>query len=121
MTTKVTLKTKMPEVRLPEPNGSVCPLSQSTVPRYSKNMENEFYNAAEHALANFLGTDDIDQDVIELVGDCAYQAVQVLPDWDYFGNLLEKASTYVRADMDELEMQDFVGELEEQLEVYGLL
>lgn len=81
----------------------------------------EYYNAAEHALANFLGVDEIDTDVVELVGDCCYQAVQQLPNWTYFGNLLEKASTYVRADMNELELQDFVGELEEQLEAYGLL
>ena len=112
---------KIDKVRLPEPTGSVHPLSRRADSRYSKNMENDFYNAAEHALANFLGTDDIDQDVIELVGDCAYQAVQVLPNWTYFHDLLEKASTYVRADMDELEMQDFVGELEEQLEAYDLL
>lgn len=83
--------------------------------------ENNFYNAAEHALANFLGTDDLDQDMIELVGDCCYQAVQVLPNWTYFNNLLEKASTYVQADMDEDTMQDFVGELEEQMEYYGCL
>lgn len=84
-------------------------------------MENEFYNAAEHALANFLGTDDIDQDVVEMVGDCAYQAVQVLPDWNYFTSLLEKSSTYVRADMSLEELHDYVAELEEQLEAYGLL
>jgi hypothetical protein len=81
----------------------------------------EYYNAAEHALANFLGTDDLDQDMIEVVGDCAYEAVQKLPNWEYFSDLLEKASTYVRADMNELELQDFVGELEEQLEAYELM
>jgi hypothetical protein len=81
----------------------------------------EYYNAAEHALANFLGTDDLDQDMIEVVGDCAYEAVQKLPNWEYFSDLLEKASTYVRTDMNELELQDFVGELEEQLEAYELM
>jgi hypothetical protein len=81
----------------------------------------EYYNAAEHALANFLGTDDIDQDVIELVGDCAYQAVQVLPDWNYFNSILEKSSTYVRADMSLEELSDYVAELEDQLEAYELL
>jgi hypothetical protein len=81
----------------------------------------EYYNAAEHALANFLGTDDLDQDMIEVVGDCAYEAVQKLPNWEYFSDLLEKASTYVRTDMNDLELQDFVGELEEQLEAYELL
>jgi len=80
-----------------------------------------YYDVAEHSLANFLGTDDLDQDMIELVGDCARQAVAALPNWSYFTNLLEKSASYVRCDMDELEMQDYVGELEEQLEAYGLL
>ena len=82
---------------------------------------NAYYDAAEHALANFLGTDDLDQGMIELVGDCARQAVAALPDWTHFGNLLEKASTYVQVDMDEDEMDDFTGELEAQLENYKLL
>ena len=80
-----------------------------------------YYDSAEHALANFLGTDDLDQDMINLVADCCQQAVEVLPDWDYFNDLLEKSSTYVQADMDELQMADYVGELEAQLGDYGLL
>jgi hypothetical protein len=80
-----------------------------------------FYNAAEHALANFLGTDDFEQDTVNLVADCCQQAVEVLPDWDYFNDLLEKSSTYVQTDMDELQMADYVGELEAQLGDYGLL
>jgi hypothetical protein len=77
--------------------------------------------AAEDALANYLGTDDLDQDIIELVADCCRSAVSVLPNWTYFTNLLEKASTYVEVDMDEDTMQDFTGELEAQLENWGLL
>jgi hypothetical protein len=77
--------------------------------------------AVEHALANYLGTDDLNEATIELVADCARQAVAALPNWTYFQNLLEKASTYVQVDMDEDEMQDFTGELETQLEDYGLL
>ena len=84
-------------------------------------MENDFYNAAEHALANFLGTDDLDQDMIEMVGDCCYQAVAALPNCTYFQNLLEKSSSYVQADMDEDTLNDYVAELEEQLEAYELL
>ena len=80
-----------------------------------------YYDAAEHALANFLGTDDLDQDMIELVADCARQAIAALPDWSYFTNLLEKSSSYVQTDLDEGELRDYVGELEEQLEAYGLL
>ena len=80
-----------------------------------------FYEAAEHALANYLGTDDIDQTIINLVADCCVQAVDALPNWSYFENLLEKSSTYVLTDMDELELQDYVGELAQQLEEYGLV
>ena len=80
-----------------------------------------FYEAAEHALANYLGTDDIDQDIINLVANCCVQAVDALPNWSYFENLLEKSSTYVLTDMDELELQDYVGELAQQLEEYGLV
>jgi hypothetical protein len=80
-----------------------------------------YLEAAEHALANHLGTDDLDQGMIELVADCARQAVAALPNWTYFGSLLEKASTYVQVDMDELEMADFTGELETQLEDYGII
>jgi hypothetical protein len=80
-----------------------------------------YYDAAEHALANFLGTDDLDQEVINLVADCARQAIAVLPNWSYFTNLLEKSSSYVQTDLDEGELRDYVGELEEQLEAYGLL
>ena len=86
-------------------------------------MENytTYYNATEHALANFLGTDDIDQNIINLVADCCVQAIEALPNWSYFNSLLEKSSTYVQCDLNELEMADYVGELEVQLEDYGLL
>ena len=86
-------------------------------------MENytTYYDAAEHSLANFLGTDDIDQNIINLVADCCVQAIAALPDWSYFNSLLEKSSTYVQCDLTELEMADYVGELEVQLEDYGLL
>ena len=80
-----------------------------------------YYNATEHALANFLGTDDIDQNIINLVADCCVQAIEALPNWSYFNSLLEKSSTYVQCDLNELEMADYVGELEVQLEDYGLL
>jgi hypothetical protein len=80
-----------------------------------------YLEVAENALANYLGTDDLDEAMIELVADCCRQAVAVLPDWTYFNDLLEKSSTYVQADLDELELADFVGELEEQLEEFGLV
>lgn len=81
----------------------------------------DYCDAAEHALANFLCTDDLDQDMIELVADCMRQAVAVLPNWTYFQDLLEKSSTYVMTDLDECELVDYVGELETQMEEYGLL
>ena len=80
-----------------------------------------YLSAAEDALANYLGTDELTDATVELVADCMRQAVSVLPNWSYFTNLLEKSSTYVQADLDELEMADYVGELETQMEEYGLL
>jgi hypothetical protein len=80
-----------------------------------------YYAAAEAALANYYQDDEIDQNIIELVADCMRQAIAALPNRSYFTNLLEKSASYVRCDMDELEMADYVGELEEQLEAYGLL
>jgi hypothetical protein len=86
-------------------------------------MENysTYYDATEHALANFLCTDDLSEDMINLVANCCVQAIAALPNWTYFNDLLEKSSSYVRCDMDELEMADYVGELEEQLGDYGLI
>lgn len=80
-----------------------------------------YLSAAEDALANYYQDEDIDQNIIELVADCCRQAVAVLPNWTYFHNLLEKSASYVEADMDEDTMQDFTGELESQLENWGLL
>lgn len=80
-----------------------------------------YLEVAENTLANYLGTDDLDEAMIELVADCCRQAVAVLPNWTYFNDLLEKSSTYVQADLDELELADYVGELEDQLGDYGLV
>ena len=80
-----------------------------------------YYAAAEAALANFLGTDYIDQDTINLVANCCVQAIEALPNASYFESLLEKSSSYVQADLNELELADYVGELKNQLEEYGLL
>ena len=80
-----------------------------------------YLEATEHALANFLCTDDLDENMISVVADCARQAVAVLPNWQYFNDILEKSSTYVQCDLDECELADYVGELETQLEDYGLI
>jgi len=80
-----------------------------------------YLEAAEHAIANYTGEDDLDEATIELVADCCRQAVAVLPNWNYFHSLLEKASTYVLVDMDEDELEQFTAELEEQLEDYGIV
>jgi hypothetical protein len=86
-------------------------------------MENypKYFFAAEDALANFLGDDDINQDMINLVANCCVDAVAALPNESYFESLLEKSSTYVQTDLNESEMQNYVDELETQLVTYGLL
>jgi hypothetical protein len=81
----------------------------------------DYYNAAESALVNYLGTDDIGQDMINLVANCCVDAVAALPNESYFESLLEKSATYVYADMSVLELQNYVDELETQLVTYGLL
>ena len=86
-----------------------------------ENTHDLYLAAAENALANYLGTDDLEEDTVELVADCMRQAVAVLPNWNYFTNLLEKSSTYVQCDLDEEELADYVGELESQMEDYGVL
>ncbi len=80
------------------------------------------YEAVEHAIANFTGSDDIDEAVVELVASLAAQAVEeaVAGRYGYAQDLIEKASTYVQTDLDELELQDWVGEMDTQLEEYGI-
>ena len=90
---------------------------------YLTNMSDytKYYYAAEDALANFLGTDDIDQDTINLVANCCVEAIAALPNETYYVALLEKSSSYVQCDLDELELANYVGELETQLVTYDLL
>ena len=81
----------------------------------------KYFFAAEDALTNFLGDDDINQDMINLVANCCVDAVAALPNESYFESLLEKSSSYVYADMSVWELQNYVNELETQLVTYGLL
>jgi hypothetical protein len=81
----------------------------------------ELCNAVEHALANFTGSDEpIDGDIVDLV------AMRIHEHWDKrgsysFDQILESTSTYVQCDLSHEELADYAGELEEQLEAYGLL
>ncbi len=77
------------------------------------------YDAVEHALANFLCTEDVNREVVELVAD------RIAEHWDSrynasFDTILESTSTYVQCDLDEVELNDYVGELETQLGDYEL-
>ena len=77
--------------------------------------------AVEHALANFTGSDEpVDGDIVDLVAN------RICEHWDNrysssFIDILESTSTYVQCDLSELELNDYAGELETQLEEYGLL
>ncbi len=81
-----------------------------------------YLDACEHAIANFTGSDDIDPDVVEMVADLARQAVDQAEqgNYTYAENLIEKASTYVQSDLDEQELVDWVGEVDTQLDEYGI-
>ena len=79
--------------------------------------------AVEHALANWLGEDPTDEQV-ELVTDRVLMGLRQLADgvsYGLFEAVLESSSTYVQTDLDELALADYVGELETQLEEYGIL
>jgi hypothetical protein len=82
-------------------------------------------SAVEHALANFLGTDDFDTDIVDLVAmriDEHLQKITESAAWaGYFDDILASTSTFVQADMDEDTLNDYVGELVEQLEEYGVV
>ena len=82
----------------------------------------DLYSAVEHAIANFSGDEEIDSDVVELVADLATQAIDeaTAGNYTYARDLAEKASIYVQADLDDLELNDWVCELDDQLEEYGL-
>ena len=73
--------------------------------------------AVEHALANFLGTDNLDETVIELVS----QRVAEHIDSPNLESFIESSSSYVQVDMDELTLNDYVGEMITQLEDYGVI
>jgi hypothetical protein len=78
------------------------------------------YDAVEHALANFLCTDDLDENMIELVAHRLGEHIENIES-PYFDDILASTSTYVQADLDEVELNDYIGELSTQLEDYGLL
>ena len=88
------------------------------------NQENHYgiyFDCAENALANYLGTDDLDQNMVELVTDCMRSAVEALPNWSYFTNILEKSSSYVQCDLDEDDLLQYTACLEDMMEEFGLL
>lgn len=81
-----------------------------------------YLKATEKAIANFTGDDDVDPVVVELVADLGRQAVEQAEagNYRYAIDLAEKASTFVQVDLTDLEMQDWVGELDAQYEEHGL-
>jgi hypothetical protein len=83
---------------------------------------NTYLEATEHAIANFTGEDEIDSGIVELVANLGMQAVSEAETGHYAHALMlvEKASTYVQTDLDELEMTDWIGELDTQYEDYGI-
>ena len=82
-------------------------------------------SAVEHSLGNFLGTDDFDQEIIELVAMRIDEHLQKMLDNPvlngYFDDVLASTSTFVQADMSEDELDSYVAELVDQLEEYGVV
>jgi hypothetical protein len=79
--------------------------------------------AVESALANYIGEDPT-ADQVELVADRVMSGIKALrddSDWSAFETMVESSSTYVQTDLDELGLADYVGEIEAQLEEFGIL
>jgi hypothetical protein len=87
--------------------------------------ETPLYDAVETAIANFLGNDDFDERVTEVVATRVAQALDLVAEYGFIGarfdTILESTSTYVLTDLSKDELADWVGELETQLEEFGLL
>ena len=87
--------------------------------------ETPLYGAVEAAIANFLGNDDFNETITELVATRVAKALALVAEDGFiderFDTLLESASTYVLTDLSKDELADWVGELETQLEEFGLL
>jgi hypothetical protein len=88
-------------------------------------QDSAVYEAVEHALANFLGTDDLDEAMVELVAfridNFVKKSAKDLTLCARFDDMLAGTSTYVQTDLDELAMNDYIGELVEQLENYDVI
>jgi hypothetical protein len=78
------------------------------------------FDAVEHALANFTGEDNTDEDIVNLVAGRIHEHWDIRGSYS-FDQILESTSTYVQCDLSEEELADYASELENQLEEYGLL
>ena len=84
------------------------------------------YNACDDAVANFLGTDDYDPAIVELVAArvaCGLQKLQADDSFyseSQFETLLESCITYVQADCSHEDLETWATELDNQLDAYLL-
>ena len=83
----------------------------------------EICNAVEHALANFTGEEEPDQDTVDLVSQRISEAVEQYKAnrFGYYRDLLESATTYIRADMSPAELNEWADEIEDKLGDYGVI
>jgi hypothetical protein len=83
----------------------------------------EVCNAVEHALATFTGEEEPNQDTVDLVSQRVMSAVEAYSErrFGYYRDLLESATTYIRADMSEDELNEWVEEIDDKLGDYGLI
>jgi hypothetical protein len=78
------------------------------------------FDAVEHALANITGEDTVDEDIVNLVAGRIHEHWNKRGSYS-FDQIIESTSTYVACDLSEEELAAYLGEIENQLEDYGLL
>jgi len=128
-------------VRFPVPRWTVYPLYFWDKTGYTKGMKvderamtasplalvnNEnVWNACDDAIANFLGSDDYDRAMVDVVAGRVTEGLEKLLDVDNyfteidFETLIESASTYVQTDLEPVELACWCSFVEDSLEIWG--
>ena len=87
--------------------------------------EQTLYDAVEHALANVIGTDDIETEVVQCVADRVAYLLEDCDEENLEDELIQTSELlneqFEVDNWDEVDLNDYVCELVTQLEEYGLV
>lgn len=80
-------------------------------------------SAVEHALANFTGEEEPNQDTVDLVSQRVLDAVEAYKErrFGYYRDLLESATTFIQSDLSHDELEAWVEEIDDKLGDYEVI